>query len=290
MTPEPDRLEGRAHAKLNLFLRVLSREASGYHGIETLFCGIDLADDLVVERTEAAGQIALEVTGADTGPTEQNLAWRAARMVLDATGRRFGVRIGLTKRIPMGAGLGGGSADAALALDLVNQLAGNAVPRYELANFAVRLGADVAFLLSGASLALGWAHGERLFRLPALPRAPVLLLVPPVAVSTPDAYRWLDEARAGASARGALLLDQAVLGRWSDVARMAGNDFESAVFAREPRIRDAFEALARTHPLLCRMTGSGSALFAVYRTARERDDARMMLGRKLGVTVAAETR
>lgn len=290
MTPEPDRLEGPARAKVNLFLRVLSREASGYHGIETLFCGIDLADDLVVERTAAAGEVLLDVTGADTGPVEANLAWRAARMVIDATGRRFGVRIGLHKRIPMGAGLGGGSADAALTLDLVNQLAGNAIPRFELANFAVRLGADVAFLLSGASLALGWAHGERMFRLPALPRAPMLLLVPPVAVRTPDAYRWVDEARAGATPRGALLLDQGTLGRWSDVARMAGNDFESAVFGREPRIRDGFEALARTHPLLCRMTGSGSALFAVYRTARERDDARMMLPRKLGVTIAAESR
>ncbi len=290
MTADPgDRLAGQAPAKVNLFLRVLSREATGYHGIETLFCGITLADDLTVQRTDSAAGVSLEVTGADTGPVDENLAYRAARMVIDATGRRFGVHLSLTKRIPMAAGLGGGSADAALALDLVNQLAGNAVPRFELANFAVRLGADVAFLLSRAPLALGWGHGERLFRLPPLPRAPVLLLVPPVAIRTADAYRWVDEARAGATPRGALLLDAASVNRWSDVARMAGNDFESPVFAREPGVREAFEALARTHPLLCRMTGSGSTVFAVYRSVRERDDARLMLSRKLGVTIPTET-
>ena len=289
MTADPgDRLSGEAPAKVNLFLRVLSREASGYHGIETLFCRIGLADELLVQRN-GSGDVTLEVAGADTGPVEENLAWRAARMVIDATGRRFGVHLSLTKRIPLAAGLGGGSADGALALDLVNQLAGNPVPRSELANFAVRLGADVPFLLSRASLALGWAHGERLFRLPRLPAAPVLLLVPPVPIRTVDAYRWVDEARAGAAPRGALLLDGDSVSRWSDLARMAGNDFESAVFAREPKVRDAFEALAKTHPLLCRMTGSGSALFAVYRTVGERDEARTMLSRKLGTTIPTET-
>ncbi len=290
MNADPgDRLSGQAPAKVNLFLRVLAREASGYHGIETLLCGITLADDLVVQRTDRAAGVSLDVTGTDTGPVEENLAYRAARMVVDATGRRFGVHLSLAKRIPVGAGLGGGSADAALTLDLVNQLAGNAIPRFELANFAVRLGADVAFLLSRAPLALAWGHGERLFRLPPLPRAPVLLLVPPVAVRTADAYRWVDEARAGTTPRGALLLDAASVSRWSDVARMAGNDFESPVFAREPAVRAGFEALARTHPLLCRMSGSGSTVFAVYRSAAERDDARQMLSRKLGVAIPAET-
>ena len=283
------RLSGEATGKVNLFLRVLSRETAGYHGIETLFCRIALADDLVVQRTGTAPDVMIDVTGVDTGPAEDNLAYRAARMVLDATGARFGVHLSLTKRIPVAAGLGGGSADAALALDLVNQLAGNAVPRGELANFAMRLGADVPFLLSRTSLALGWGHGERLFRLPRLPAAPVLLLVPPVPIRTAEAYRWVDEARVGAAPRGALLLDGDSVSRWSDVARMAGNDFESAVFGREPKVREAFEALARTHPLLCRMTGSGSTLFAVYRSARDRDDARMMLGRKLGHTIATET-
>jgi 4-diphosphocytidyl-2-C-methyl-D-erythritol kinase len=282
-------LSGPAHAKTNLFLRVLHRETGGFHGIETLFCRLDLADDLVVQRTDAPG-VTLEVAGPDTGPSEANLAVRAAHAVLDATGRRFGVHIALTKRIPIGAGLGGGSADAATVLALVNQLAGNAIPRAELLHHAAHLGSDVPFCLSGASLALAWDHGERMLTLPALPAAPALLLTPPVAVSTREAYAWLDAARGDSVRRGALCLDPPALAGWSDVARMAGNDFESVVFGRLPPVREAFEAMTRTRPLLCRMTGSGSTILAVYRNERDREDARMTLGRKFGTLTSTTTR
>jgi 4-diphosphocytidyl-2-C-methyl-D-erythritol kinase len=278
----------RAPAKLNLFLRVLAREDDGHHGIETLFCRLGLADELAAERVSEPG-VAIAVEGADTGPAEANLAVRAAQAVLDATGRRFGVRLTLTKRIPVGTGLGGGSADAAAALDAVNELAGHAVPRSELLHAAARLGADVPFCLSAAPLALAWGHGERMLRLPPLPSAPVLLLIPSVVVRTAEAYGWIDEARIPAGRRGGLALDTASLGGWSDVARMAGNDFESVVFGRVAPIRDAFEALARTRPLLCRMTGSGSALFAVFRNPGDREDARNQLGRKHGAVVFTET-
>ncbi len=278
-----------APAKVNLLLRVLAREQSGYHGIETLFCRIGLADEVTVTRIEASAGIQLEVVGPDLGPPEKNLACRAAEAVISATGRRFGLHIRLGKNIPVAAGLGGGSSDAATVLELANQLAGNPIPRAELLHFASRLGADVPFLLSGAPLALAWGHGERLLRLPPLPSAPLLLLVPPVRVSTSQAYTWVDEARQNAAPRGALALDLDSVGRWSDIARMAGNDFESAVFGREPSVRGAFEALARTQPLLCRMTGSGSTIFALYRTPRDRDDAKMMLGKKYGVVIPTET-
>ena len=278
-----------AHAKVNLLLRVLAREESGYHGIETLFCRLDLADELTAERRDGSA-ITLEVRGAETGPVEENLAVRATRAALEVIRRPFGVHLTLTKRIPVGAGLGGGSADAAAALSAVNQLAGDPIPRPELLHLAARLGADVPFCLAEASLALGWGRGERLLALPALPPAPVLLLTPGVAVRTAEAYAWVDEARPAAWRRGALLLDPGALSRWSDVARMAGNDFESAVFGRLPPVRTAFEALAGTHPLLCRMTGSGSTVFSVYRSERERDDARDMLGKKHGTVMATRTR
>lgn len=276
-----------APAKLNLFLRVLAREEDGYHGLETLFCRISLADDLVAERT-TAGEITLHVEGADTGPAAENLAVRAARMVLDATGRPFGVALRLTKRIPVKAGLGGGSSDAAAALIAVNQLAGQAVPRHELLQFAARLGSDVPFFLSGAIVALAWGHGERLLRLPPLPPAPGLLIVPPDGVSTPEAYRWVAAARQGLGRRGAVALDLDALASWGSLGRLGGNDFESAVFGHLPQLKTAFEKLAGTHPLLCRMSGSGSALFAIYRTAGDRDDARMMLGRKFGEVIAID--
>jgi 4-diphosphocytidyl-2-C-methyl-D-erythritol kinase len=276
------------HAKLNLFLRVLAREEDGYHSLETLFCLLDLADRLVVVRREQPGAT-IEVTGADVGPPRDNLALRAAQLVLEATGHRFGVHLELTKHIPVRAGLGGGSSDAAAALLAVNRLAGDAVPRHELLQFAARLGSDVPFLLSGAALALGWGRGERLMRLAPLPEAPVLLLAPPVQVSTAEAYRWVDHARHGLGRRGAVALEAGALASWGDIGRMAGNDFESPVFARHPEVRQAFEALVATRPTVCRMTGSGSTLFAIYRSDRDRDDAAMILGRKYGAVTSART-
>jgi 4-diphosphocytidyl-2-C-methyl-D-erythritol kinase len=277
-----------APAKLNLFLRVLARESDGFHSLETLFCLVSLADTVVATRREER-VVSIEVEGADVGPPEQNLASRAAALVLEATGHPFGVHLRLTKRIPVRAGLGGGSSDAAAALHAVNALAGGAVPRHELLQFGARLGSDVPFFVTGAPLALAWGRGERLFRLPPLPAAPALLVTPPVGIDTSEAYRWVDATRVADARRGAVALDLDALSRWGDIGRMAGNDFESPAFERMPGLRAAFEALAGTHPLVCRMSGSGSALFAVYRSAGDRDDARLMLGRKHGRVEAVET-
>jgi 4-diphosphocytidyl-2-C-methyl-D-erythritol kinase len=277
-----------AHAKLNLFLRVLAREADGFHGLETLFCLVSLADTLRAERREGRG-VTIDVSGGDAGPAADNLAVRAVIMVLEATGNRFAVHLSLEKRIPVGAGLGGGSSNAAAALLLANHLAGNAVPRHELLQLAARLGSDVPFFLSGAPLALGWSHGERLLRLPPLPPAPALLLTPPTPVRTTDAYGWVDTARQSGSRRGAVALDLDALTRWGDIGRMAGNDFESPVFGRFPAIRAAFEALVGTAPLVCRMSGSGSTLFAIFRSSRDRDDAVLRLGKKHGTLTPVDT-
>jgi 4-diphosphocytidyl-2-C-methyl-D-erythritol kinase len=278
-------IELKCYSKLNLLLRVLAREEDGYHGLETVFCRIDLADDLTVDRAEAG--IELTVEGADLGPVEENLAWRAADAVLAATGRRFGVRMKLEKRIPSGAGLGGGSSNAASVLAAVNQFANNAIPRGELFNMASRLGADVPFFLAETPLALAWGHGQRMLRLPALPPRPILLLVPDAPVATAEAYRWVDEVRGTSGPRGAVALDLDLLRSWGDMARLGGNDFEAAVFGRHPKVRTGFEALAGTHPLICRMTGSGSTLFAVYRRERDREDAISMLGKRYGKLIPA---
>jgi 4-diphosphocytidyl-2-C-methyl-D-erythritol kinase len=278
-----------AYAKINLFLRVLAQHEDGYHGLETLLCLVSLADTLTAESREGHG-VTIEVMGADLGPPEQNLAVRAALSVLQATGNRFAIHLTLTKRIPVRAGLGGGSSDAAAALHAANRLAGNAIPRHELLQVAARLGSDIPFFLAGAPLALAWNRGERLLRLPALPVAPGLLVTPPIPVATAEAYGWVDSARQSGSGRGAVALDLDALSRWGDIGRMAGNDFESAVFGRHREIRSAFEALVTTRPLVCRMSGSGSTLFAVYRNSRDRDDAMMMLGRKHGQLTPVETR
>src|SRR5713226_4241028 len=279
-----------AYAKINLFLRILAREATGFHQIETAFALLELADELHVRRTDSG--VTLEVNGPDLGPADENLAVRAARAVLDATGNRFGVAITLTKRIPVRAGLGGGSSDGAAALHAVNALAGNAVPRHELLHFATRLGADVAFFASGAPAALAWGRGERLFRLPAPPAAPALvaLALPPIAVATPDAYGWWDEMHLEPAPRGPLLLDADAFTGWGNIGRLGGNDFEIPVFGKHPPLRALYERLAGTHPHWVRLCGSGGAVAAVYANARLRDDAAMVLGEKHQRLIKTDTR
>jgi len=277
-----------AHAKVNLFLRILARETSGFHQIETAFALLELADELVVRRIDSG--VALEIDGPDLGPSEENLAVRAARMVLEATGNRFGVVITLTKHIPVRAGLGGGSSDAAAALHAVNDLAGNAVPRHELLHFAARLGADVPFFASGAPLAVAWGRGERQFRVPAPPSCPALIAAPALQVATPDAYAWWDEQNRAPPSRGPVTLDADALSTWGSIGRLGGNDFEPVVFAKHPELRALFERLAETGPIWVRLCGSGSAVAAVYKKESERNDAMQRLGAKRQELIATATR
>jgi len=291
-----------AHAKINLFLRILAREHGGvgggggtaFHQLETAFALLELADELVVRRTAQPGDVTLTVDGPglDEVPAADNLVVRAAQVVLAATGRKFGVAIELTKRIPVQAGLGGGSSDAAAALHALNALAGGAVPRQELLHFAARLGSDVPFFASGAAAALAWGRGERLFRLAALPAAPSLVAVPPTGVATPDAYRWWDEHHAAppSPARGPVVLDAEALASWGSVGRLGGNDFEIPVFGRHSELRMLFERLAGTGPLWVRLCGSGSAVAAVYKSPRDRDAAAAALGSKAQQLFPTETR
>ncbi len=279
-----------AHAKLNLFLRVLAREQSGFHQIETAFALVELADDIVVTRTEAGVSLTVAAASRDLGPVEDNLAVRAARLILAATGARFGVAITLTKRIPVQAGLGGGSSDGAAVLHAVNALANNAVPRHEVLQLAARLGADVAFFAGGAAAALAWGRGERQFRLPPLPAAPALIGVPHQGVATPDAYRWWDAMHPEPAARGPVLLDADAFSGWGSVGRLGGNDFELPVFGKHPELRALFERLAQTRPLWVRLCGSGSAVAAVYKTPRDRDDAASVVDRKTVTPITTTTR
>lgn len=277
-----------AHGKVNLFLRILARESTGRHQIETAFALLELADEIEARRIDAG--VTLEVDGPDLGPADENLAVRAARAVLAATGDRFGVALKLTKRIPVRAGLGGGSSDGAAALHAVNALAGNAVPRHELLHFAAKLGADVTFFASGAPLAVAWGRGERLFRLPAPPAAPVLVAIPSVQIATPDAYRWWDEANPTPAARGPVALDAEALATWGSIGRLGGNDFESPVFGKHPELRALYERLAGTGPVWVRLCGSGCAVAAAYKKERERDDAAERLGTKGQTLIRTATR
>lgn len=256
------RIRIAAPAKVNLFLHVLAREASGFHQLETAFLLVDFCDELIVER--GVSGITLHVTGREVGPPRENLAWRAAEAFLAAVDPAGGVRLVLEKRIPPGAGLGGGSSDAAATLLAMNLLWGRPLSRHELVALGGTLGSDVPFFASGSALSLAWGRGDRLLGLPPLPTAPLVLALPDLHVPTADAYRRLAAARETQprAVSRALALDS--LRSWGGVAALAENDFEPTVLASFEPLAQVRSALANSGARCCLLSGSGGALFAVY--------------------------
>jgi 4-diphosphocytidyl-2-C-methyl-D-erythritol kinase len=257
-----------APAKLNLSLRVLAREETGFHQIETLFCALSLADE--VQLTGGTPGLSLEVVAPpgtrgpppDLGPHHENLAWRAAATFFQLAGRPQDATIRLIKRIPTGAGLGGGSSDAAAVLTGLNTIYGRPLSPDDLLLAGAQLGSDVPFFLAGCSLAWAWGRGGRLLPLPPLSARPVLLAVPPIPVSTADAYAWLAAERSAQFIASPAVL--AAVESWADANVIGHNDFETAVFQRFPLLRDVRNALSASGARMARMTGTGSVLFGVF--------------------------
>jgi 4-diphosphocytidyl-2-C-methyl-D-erythritol kinase len=254
-----------AQAKVNLFLHVLAREASGYHQLETLFCRLTLADDVVV-RVGRGWQV--DCTTSQVGPPEENLAYRAARLYAAERGWPAGCTIEIAKRIPVGGGLGGGSADAGAVLRCLRALDAAAPPQEALLQWATRLGADVPALTLESPLALGYGRGERLVILPALPPMPVMLYVPRARVATRDAYEWLAAARTQGAATtppAARAIAVQALHRWESLVPLMANDFGPVVADRHPDIaRLTSQMGALPEARACLMSGSGSTVFCVF--------------------------
>ncbi len=265
----------RAQAKVNLYLRVTGREASGYHHIETLFCRIGLTDVVSVRLTPTARTLdcagpALPRRGL--GSVAENLAWRAAIVYADEARWPGGFAIELEKHIPVSAGLGGGSADAGAVLRILNTLNARPLPNERLLDLARSLGADVSFLTQDrVPLALAWGRGDEWHPVPALPERACVIAVPSAGVRTADAYAWLDADR-GWSSRAVAPMDAvnaipAVLS-WNDVRQLAHNDFEEVVFAKCPSVEAAWRYLSALATGIdpgsfTRMSGSGATVFAV---------------------------
>lgn len=251
-----------AQGKINLFLRVVSREPSGYHQLETLFQRIALADSVSVS-TAVSGR-SLDCSGADVGPAEKNLAWRAATAFADATGGPQNFRIEIEKRIPVGGGLGGGSADAAAVLRALNALAEKPLDEFALAAVAFELGSDVPYLLSTHALALGAGRGEKLFPLQALPERQVILAVPPFGVSSADAFGWFAEQKSSGHSGTRATLPMGRTLEWRTIAALAANDLEGVVTAHHPEIGTLRDSLKQRGAILAQMSGSGSTVFGVF--------------------------
>lgn len=258
-----------AQAKVNLRLRILAREASGYHSLETVFLRLDLGDEIVVR--EALGR-SLECAGpalpADgLGPVERNLAMRAADAYAAETGWPRGFAIEITKHIPVGGGLGGGSADAGAVLRALDALAPNPLGA-RLVELAAPLGADVPFMAIESPMALAWGRGERLLPVRPPDARPVVLVVPEFGVATADAYAWLASDR-GTYVRGAEVLPPDALATWESIAGIAVNDFEPVVTRRHPVIAELVGTLAAAKATVAMLSGSGSTVFGVFEDAPE---------------------
>ncbi len=200
------------------------------------------------------------------GPVEENLAWKAALAFADASGWDEGFAIEIEKQVPVGAGLGGGSADAGAVLRALNALAPKPLAPSELLRLAGSLGADVPFLTQDRSpLALAWGRGERMLALPALPARGCFLFVFPFAVQTSEAYGWLREASETSSA--ALLYDERSFSSWDGVARSAYNAFERVVVPRFDPLRETLEGLRSVTGAemfeMALLSGSGSTIFGI---------------------------
>lgn len=257
----------RPSAKVNLMLRVGARRADGFHDIRTLFQSVALAD--VLRVSVRPGPLALQVRAPGVPADRTNLVWRAAEALwraLDRGGEPRDVHLKLDKQIPPGAGLGGGSADAAAALVALNLLWDGRRTRRDLMRVAAGVGADVPFFLQGGT-ALGVGRGDEVYPVDDVSRLGIIVVKPSLTVSTADAYRWLDEDRAAAVAEQAARPREVDVG-WPNGPLALVNELQAPVVRRHPVIGEVLAACQQEGTLGAAMTGSGSAVFAVFSEAQ----------------------
>jgi 4-diphosphocytidyl-2-C-methyl-D-erythritol kinase len=257
----------RASAKINLMLRVGAPRPDGFHDVHTILQSIALADRLTF--TPRPGPFVLDVHAPDEPgvPTDgRNLVWRAADRLWRALGRGGDprdVRVRLDKHVPVGAGLGGGSADAAAALVGLRVAWHGRLSDAALRTLASALGADVPFFLAGGT-AVGVGRGDELVPADDVRRLGLVIIKPAVGVSTADAYRWHDEDPGRTVDHRKPAPWPTVEVGWSTGPITIANDLQRAVVTRHPIVADAIQASLGAGALAAAMTGSGSAVFAIF--------------------------
>ena len=251
-----------AFAKLNLTLDVLVKRPDGYHDIKSVMQAISLRDDVQID-IDTGAPWCLECTD-DTIPCDDtNLAWKAAKVFLYATGKTVdGLRIHITKRIPAQAGLGGGSADAAAVLRGLNKHFGNPLSILALAELGASIGSDVPFcVLCGTAIAEG--RGERLRKLPNMPDCVFVICKPDFSVSTPELYKKIDETVIAKRPDHQAMESALVSGDLGGVAENLCNVFDPVVTADHLELNYIKSILNSYGSLAQQMTGSGSAVFGI---------------------------
>jgi 4-diphosphocytidyl-2-C-methyl-D-erythritol kinase len=269
----------RAHAKLNLTLRVLGTRADGFHDLRTTFQSIALHDTLKVVPSPGPFEIRCDDPACPSDGS--NLVWQAAERLWRHLGRRGAVRdvrIRITKRIPMQAGLGGGSSDAAAALVALAAAWREPIAMADLASIGRGLGADVPFFFQGGT-ALGLERGD--FIVPLVDCQPfwVVVVRPPVGISTRDAYGWWDAAARPAVRVRARQANGAIAGLGLPAGEL-GNDLEAPVIGRHPEIGRVAAHLRRCGAAYAAMSGSGSAVFGLFSARPAAAQAAALVGRR----------
>ena len=257
-----------ANAKINLTLDILGKRADGYHEVSMVMQEIGLYDTLHLEKLPAGIELVLNVPGLRADKT--NLAWRAAQLVIDACGLTEGVRIELTKRIPIAAGLAGGSADAAGVLRGMNELYALGLSNEELCRLGAQLGSDIPFCLMGGTM-LATGRGEVLRRLPALPECHVVLAKPPISVSTAWAYQSYDQLGAGRHPDNEAIQKQIAAKDIKGVSRLLCNVLESVTIKKHLEIEAYKKLMDENGALASMMSGSGPTVFALAETRESAD-------------------
>lgn len=252
-----------AFAKINLNLRVLGQRVDGYHDLETIFQTISLHDTIKFTPTETA-ELVLSSDDRSLPTDEQNLILRAAKALRDRFATNRGARIRLEKRIPVQAGLGGGSSDAAVTLIALSRLWEVTATTTDLIDIGSRLGADVPFFFFGGT-ARGNGIGDNVTPLPDAPERFLLIIKPNASIRTSDAYRILDE-RSLTTRNSKSILSSSQPTEILDNAHLDAlqNDFEEIAFELEPEISRAKAALIKVGAGGTLLAGSGSAVFGTF--------------------------
>jgi 4-diphosphocytidyl-2-C-methyl-D-erythritol kinase len=255
-------LRVKTRAKVNLHLEVLGRRQDGFHEIETIFQTVDLADAMELEPTRD-GRVEITCDDPSIPCDETNICHRAVVAMRRFAGPTLGARIHLDKRIPAGAGLGGGSANAAGVILAVRKGLGLEVTEAHLQRLAAGLGSDVPFMLHGGTM-LGRGRGERLTPLTGIGRAWFVIVKPAVSISTAWVYSNLSFRLTPDRTRISLKAANSVLARIPGVHTPFRNVLEAVVCPAHPVVAGVLDELLSLRPCLASMTGSGSALFAVF--------------------------
>ncbi len=271
-------LRERAYAKLNISLDVGEKRPDGYHEMNMVMQTVSLCDEVSVSTTED-GRISARCNLRFVPSDDRNLAVKAARVFLDAAGKAGqGLSLSLHKRIPVGAGMAGGSSDAAAVLRALNALYGAPFCTRELEKLAERVGSDVAFCVAGGT-ALATGRGELLKPLPELPGCKIVICKPEFSISTPELFRKLDSAPLRHHPDTAGILEALERGDLTAVCRRMYNVFEDVGDRRLRTVAEIKSRMLDFGALGSIMTGTGSAVFGIYTDAKAAQTASRALSR-----------